>query len=260
MKKCGDIMINIKDLYVSSKDGKKILKGINLDIKQGEVHVIMGQNGIGKSTLSKVIMGSSDYIIDNGTIMYNGEVINDMPVDERSRKGIFLANQSPISIEGVSNSEFLKTALNMRLDEPIGLYPFIKLMDKSIEDLKMDSKMLHRSINKDFSGGERKKNEILQMKVLKPNFIMLDELDSGLDVDSLRIVCDNINAYLDENKEASLLIITHYPKILEYIKPHYVHVIKNGKIVKTGGIELSKKIEKDGFNWLNQISESDSYE
>lgn len=253
-------MLKIDNLYVDTKDGKEIIKGLNLEISDGEIHVIMGPNGTGKSTLSKVIMGSSDYIIKNGSIFYNGDSINDISVDERARRGIFLSYQSPISIEGVSNSEFLKTALNMKLDNPIGIYPFMKMMDSAIDELKMDPKMLHRSINQDFSGGERKKNEILQMRILKPNFIMLDELDSGLDVDSLKIASDVINSYLKENPNASLLIITHHYKLLEYIKPHFVHAMLNGRIVKSSDITLAKEIEENGFSWLNSIDGNKDYE
>lgn len=247
-------MLNIDKLYVDSKDGKHILDGLSINIPNGEVHVIMGPNGTGKSTLSKVIMGSSDYIIKDGNINFNDVNINNMEVDERARLGIFMAYQSPISIEGVSNSEFLKTALNSRLEKTVGLYQFVKMMDNAMDDLKMDPKMLHRSINQDFSGGERKKNEILQMKILKPKFVILDELDSGLDVDSLKIVCDNINSYLKEEPDTSVLIITHYPKILDYIHPDYVHVMRNGKIIKTSDILLAKEIEKNGFTWLNEVN------
>lgn len=241
----------IDNIDVKSKDGKEILKNFSLNINSGEVHVIMGPNGTGKSTLSKVIMGSKDYIVTNGDITLNNESILKLDTCERSRKGIFLAMQSPISIDGVTNSEFLRTALSSKQGSNVGIFPFIQMMEQAMKDLKMDPNMMHRSINQDFSGGERKKNEILQMKILKPNLILLDELDSGLDVDSLKIVCDNINNYLKENKDTSILMITHYPRILEYIKPDYIHVLKDGKIVETGDITLAEKIDKFGYGIFN---------
>ena len=245
----------IDNIDVKSKDGKEILKNFSLNINSGEVHVIMGPNGTGKSTLSKVIMGSKDYIVTNGDITLDNESILKLDTCERSRKGIFLAMQSPISIDGVTNSEFLRTALSSKQGSNVGIFPFIQMMEQAMKDLKMDPNMMHRSINQDFSGGERKKNEILQMKILKPNLILLDELDSGLDVDSLKIVCDNINSYLKENSEASVLIITHYTKILDYINPGFVHVMLNGRIAKSGDFSLAKEIEEKGFLCVNEISE-----
>lgn len=243
----------IKELTAVTASSKSILNKLNLSIKPGEIHVIMGPNGAGKSTLSKVIMGSKDYTVTSGDILFDNNSILPLTTDERSRLGIFLAMQSPISIEGVSNSEFLRTAVFSRVGRPANIYQFIKDMEASMQELKMDSNMMHRSINQDFSGGERKKNEILQLKILNPNFIILDELDSGLDVDSLKIVCQNINSYLKENKDASVLIITHYTKILDYIKPHYVHVLKNGSIIKTGDFSLAMEIEKNGFECVNDV-------
>ena len=189
-------MIEIKKLNVSTTDGKKILDDFSLTLDSGEVHAIMGPNGTGKSTLSKILMGSEDYIVTSGDILIDGKSILDLKVDERARMGIFLANQNPVSIEGVTNSEFLKTALSSVRGENVGIYEFMKLMEKSMQELHMKDAFMHRSINQDFSGGERKKNEILQMKILKPKFIILDELDSGLDIDSLKIVCENINEYI----------------------------------------------------------------
>ena len=250
----------IDNINVSSNDKREILKNFSLNIKPGEIHVIMGPNGTGKSTLSKVIMGSSDYLVNNGDILVDNESILSLSVDERSRKGIFLAMQSPISIEGVTNSEFLRAALSGKENRNVGIYEFIKMMEGSMSDLKMNDNMMHRSINQDFSGGERKKNEILQMKILKPSFIIFDELDSGLDVDSLKIVCDNINEYLKENSNTSILMITHYTKILDYIRPDYVHVMKNGKIVKTGDFTLAQEIEEKGFSCVNEISEATIHE
>ncbi len=240
-------MLKIEDLTVKIED-RNILDSFNININNGEVHAIMGPNGTGKSTLSKVIMGSSDYEVLSGKIIFNDEDITKLEVDERSRKGIFLSMQNPISIEGVTNSEFLRTALNARSEEPIRLFDFIKTVESSIKDLDIKNDIIHKSINDGSSGGERKKNEVLQIKVLKPSFIILDEVDSGLDVDSLRIVSENINKYKEENKDTSILIITHYPRILEYIKPDYVHMMVGGKIVKTGNYDFAFDIEKNGYN------------
>lgn len=240
-------MLKIDNLCVKVDD-RDILNDFNILINDGEVHAVMGPNGTGKSTLSKVIMGSPDYKVLSGKIFFNNEDISNLEVDERSRKGIFLSMQSPISIEGVTNSEFLRTALNARSEEPIRLFDFIKTVESSIKDLDIKNDIVHKSINEGSSGGERKKNEVLQIKVLKPNFIILDEVDSGLDVDSLRVVCENINKYKSENPKTSILIITHYPRILEYIKPDFVHMMVGGKIVKTGDQALAFEIEKNGYN------------
>lgn len=245
----------IDNISVNSKDHKEILKDFSLNIKPGEIHVIMGPNGTGKSTLSKVIMGSNDYAVTKGDMLIDQISILSLDTSERSRKGIFLAMQSPISIEGVTNSEFLRTALSSKQGSNVPIYSFIQMMEKTMQDLKMDSNMMHRSINQDFSGGERKKNEILQMKILKPNLVILDELDSGLDVDSLKIVCDNINDYLKENPDTSVLIITHYTRILDYIHPDFVHVMENGTIKKTGDFSLAQQIEKNGFSCVIDVSE-----
>ncbi len=245
-------MIEINNLCAKIKDtDKEILKGVSLNIKPGEVHAIMGPNGTGKSTLSKVILGNYMYEVTDGDILFSGESIVKLPVYERARKGIFLCMQDPTVIDGVSNSEFLRTALGEVNGEKVNLYTFIKSMENTMEKVELDSSMLHRSLNKGFSGGEKKKNEILQMILLKPKFIILDELDSGLDVDSLRIVCENINDYLKENPDVSVLIITHYTRVLKYIKPSYVHVMRDGKIVKTGTMDLAYDIEKNGYNGIN---------
>ena len=245
-------MIEINNLCAKIKDtDKEILKGVSLNIKPGEVHAIMGPNGTGKSTLSKVILGNYMYEVTDGDILFSGESIIKLPVYERARKGIFLCMQDPTVIDGVSNSEFLRTALGEVNGEKVNLYTFIKSMEDTMKKAELDSSMLHRSLNKGFSGGEKKKNEILQMILLKPKFIILDELDSGLDVDSLRIVCENINDYLKENPDVSVLIITHYTRVLKYIKPSYVHVMRDGKIVKTGTMDLAYDIEKNGYNGIN---------
>ena len=245
-------MLNINKLSCSIKDSDvNILEDFSLNINNGEIHVIMGPNGTGKSTLSKVIMGHYKYQVNSGDILFNDESILDLDVSERAKKGLFLCMQDPTVIEGVSNSEFLRTARNSITNEKVNLYTFIKDMEKAMSDVKLDSSMLHRSLNKGFSGGEKKKNEILQMILLKPKFIILDELDSGLDVDSLRIVCENINDYLKENPDVSVLIITHYTRVLKYIKPSYVHVMRDGKIVNTGTMDLAYDIEKNGYNGIN---------
>ena len=239
--------LEIKNLFVHAED-KDILNDFNLVINKGEIHAIMGPNGTGKSTLSKVIIGNNHYVIDKGDILVDGKSIRDLPTYERSRMGIFLCFQSPVSIEGISNSEFIRTAMNSNTDKPVGLYSFIKDLETNIDNLKMDKEMMHRSLNQGFSGGERKKNEILQILMLKPKLIIFDELDSGLDVDSLKIVCDNINKYLSENPDTSILFITHYTRILNYIKPTHVHMMNNGTIVKSGDFDLALEIEKNGYN------------
>ena len=239
--------LEIKNLFVHAED-KDILNDFNLVINKGEIHAIMGPNGTGKSTLSKVIIGNNHYVIDKGDILVDGKSIRDLPTYERSRMGIFLCFQSPVSIEGISNSEFIRTAMNSNTDKPVGLYSFIKDLETNIDNLKMDKEMMHRSLNQGFSGGERKKNEILQILMLKPKLIIFDELDSGLDVDSLKIVCDNINKYLSENPDTSIVFITHYTRILNYIKPTHVHMMNNGTIVKSGDFDLALEIEKNGYN------------
>ena len=248
-------MLEVKKLTAAVAD-KKILEDFSLKIKSGEVHAIMGPNGTGKSTLSKVIMGSDEYKVLSGDILFEDKSIKSISTDERSRLGIFLSMQNPVSIEGITNSEFIKSAINTRLDTPIGLYDFIKQVDKASEELDLNKDIIHRNVNVGASGGERKKNEIFQLKMLKPKFIILDELDSGLDIDSLKIVCRNINSYLEENPKTSVLIITHYPRILEYIKPQYVHIMNNGHIVETGDYNLALKIEKYGYAVTNKLEES----
>lgn len=246
------VKLEILNIYATSKDKKEILKDFSLKINDGESHVIMGPNGVGKSTLSKIIMGSNDYIVNSGNITFKDHDISTIETSERANLGIFLAMQHPISIEGISNSEFLKTAVSSNRKVKVGIFEFMKEMEDAMKDLSMDPKMMHRSINKDFSGGERKKNEILQMKLLKPDLIILDELDSGLDIDSLKIVCQNINEYIKEYPKTSVLIITHYPKILDYLNVNYVHIMKDGKIVKTGPKELAKEIEELGYNEIGE--------
>lgn len=250
-------MLEIKNINVVTKDDdKKILNNLNLSINDGEIHAIMGPNGTGKSTLSKVIMNNYKYKLLDGNIIFNNKSIINLETNEIAKLGIFLAMQEPLVIEGVTNSEFLKTAVEETTEKHINYFDFIKGIDNSLNDLELKEDMIHRSLNKGFSGGEKKKNEILQLKMLKPKLIILDEIDSGLDVDSLKIVCKNINDYLNKNKDVSVLIITHYPRILEYISPNYVHIMKNGTIEKTGDISLALETEKNGYNNTNDISEN----
>lgn len=245
--------LKIKDLVVDI-DNKRILDGLNLEIHTGEIHAIMGPNGTGKSTLSKVIMGDDTYTVVSGSIYYDDTEINEMTVDERARLGIFLGMQMPIEIEGVTNADFLRTALHTKQGNEFKLMPFIKNINAACEQLKMDKDMIHRGINKGFSGGERKKNEILQMYMLKPNMVLLDEIDSGLDVDSLKIVGENVTKYYEEN-ECGVLLVTHYQRLLDYIKPNFVHIMMNGRIVVSGDQSLVQKIEAEGYE--NLIKEGD---
>ena len=239
-------MLSIKDLDVSVSE-KEVLRKFNLEIEDGSIHVIMGPNGVGKSTLSRVIMGDSNYKVTAGKILFNDEDITNLSTDVRSRLGIFLAMQNPLEIDGVSNQDFLRTAMSSHEGKQVGLYTFIKQCEEAAEELKMDKKLIHRSVNVGFSGGEKKKNEVLQLKLLKPSFIILDELDSGLDVDSLKIVAKNIVDYKKENPNTAILIFTHLTNILQYIKPDYVHVLGDGKILETGDYGLAKKIEQVGY-------------
>lgn len=238
--------LEIKNLTVEVQ-GRTILKDFNLIINSGEIHTIMGPNGTGKSTLSKVIMGDDNYKILSGEILYDNVIINNLPVDERARMGLFLGLQMPLEIEGVTNADFLRTALNTKDKENFKLMPFIKKLDSTVEQLHMNKEMIHRGINLGFSGGERKKNEILQMFMLEPTMVMLDEIDSGLDVDSLKIVGNNVMKYYDEQKPG-MLIITHYQRLLDYIKLTHVHIMKDGHIVKTGDMSLVKEIEEKGYD------------
>lgn len=240
-------MLKINNLEVAT-DNKIILKDFNLIINDGEIHTIMGPNGVGKSTLSRVIMGDPNYKVLNGEMTFNGDNLMVLSTDERAKKGIFLAMQYPMEIEGVSNQDFLRTAIGSVNNKRIGLYDFILKCEKGAEELSMNKDLIHRSLNVGFSGGEKKKNEVLQIKMLKPKLIILDEIDSGLDVDSLKVVCENINEYKNEFPDTSILIITHYPRILEAIKPDYVHIMKNGKIVKTGDLSLALETEQVGYN------------
>ena len=252
-------MLSIKKLNVVVGD-KKILNDFNIDIKEGEIHAIMGPNGTGKSTLSKVILGNKNYEVVSGDIKFKNKSILGLSTDEIAKLGIFVSFQNPISIEGVQNSEFLKTAINARRENAIGLFEFVKEIQSKAKELDYPEELIHRGVNVGASGGERKKNEVLQMELLEPNFIILDELDSGLDIDSLKKVCEGINNYLSKHPKTSVLIITHYPRILEYIKPQFVHMMVCGKIVKTGGYDLAFEIEKKGYSDTSIIDSGESNE
>lgn len=245
--------LKIKDLTVTVNN-KTILDDFNLEIKSGEIHAIMGPNGTGKSTLTKVIMGDPNYKIIKGEIYFNDKKLNDLEVNERANLGIFLGMQMPMEIEGVTNADFLRTALRTK-DKNFKLYSFIKELDTVVEKLKMNKDMIHRGINEGFSGGERKKNEILQMYILKPSVVMLDEIDSGLDVDSLKIVGNSVMDYYKEEKPA-ILLVTHYQRLLDYIKPDYVHIMNGGKIIKSGDASLVQKIEEEGYDKITETSAS----
>lgn len=239
-------ILKIENLTVKIEN-KIILNKFNLEVKSGEIHVIMGPNGTGKSTLSKVIMGDTNYKIIEGTIKYDDIIINEYTTDERARLGLFLSMQMPLEIEGVTNADLLRTACHIKEENKFKLFDFIKKLENNVDKLNMNKEMIHRSVNVGFSGGERKKNEILQMYMLEPSLVILDEIDSGLDVDSLKVVGNNVMDYFNEFSPG-LIIITHYQRLLDYIKPHYVHILKNGSIIKSGDGLLVKEIETNGYN------------
>lgn len=241
-------ILEIKDLHVSVED-KEILKGVNLTVKENEIHAIMGPNGNGKSTLLQTIMGHPKYKVTSGSITYNGEDVLAMSVDERSRKGLFLAMQYPQEISGVTNSDFLKAAINARNEKPVSLFKFIKEIEGNIKTLQMKEDLAHRFVNDGFSGGEKKRNEILQMMMLKPEIAMLDEIDSGLDVDAIKLVSNAINE-LRENSNMGLMVVSHYERFFTLIRPTHAHVIVDGKVVVEGDEELVLKIDQDGYDWL----------
>lgn len=247
-----DVLLEIKNLHATVGD-KEILKGVNLEIRRGEVHAVMGPNGAGKSTLSAVLTGKPDYKVTEGTIVYDGKNLLEMSPEERSWAGIFLSFQYPIEIPGVSITNFMKAAINARrkaLGQPeLSPSDFIKLMREKMAAVQMKPEFSKREVNVGFSGGEKKRNEIFQMAMLEPSFGILDETDSGLDVDALKIVADGVNAL--RNPERSFMIITHYQKLLEYIRPDFVHVLKEGRIVSDGGPELADRIWKEGFEGIN---------
>lgn len=242
-------MITIKNLHANI-EGKEILKGINLEIKAGEVHAIMGPNGSGKSTLSSVLAGRSDYEVTEGEVWFNGKNLLELSAEDRAREGLFLAFQYPIEIPGVSNVNFLKTAINeireYKGQEAIEAKDFLALVKEKQKLVELDGKLTNRSVNEGFSGGEKKRNEIFQMAMLNPKFAVLDETDSGLDIDALRIVANGVNTL--KTKENAFLVITHYQRLLDYIVPDFVHVLYNGKIVKSGPKELALELEEKGYD------------
>ena len=244
-------MLKIKNLHASI-DGKAILKGLNLEINPGEVHAIMGPNGAGKSTLASVLAGHESYEITEGEILFEGKDLTALPIEDRAREGLFLAFQYPVEIPGVSNVNFLKTALN-EIREYAGLNPlsakdFLQLVKEKSALVELDSSLATRSVNEGFSGGEKKRNEIFQMAMLNPKLAILDETDSGLDIDALRIVASGVNAL--KTKENATLVITHYQRLLDYIVPDFVHVLFDGRIVKTGGKDLALELEEKGYDWI----------
>ena len=244
-------MLEIKNLKASINN-KDILKGLDITIKPGELHAIMGPNGSGKSTLANVLSGKNGYEI-SGELKYQGKSLKEISIDERAQKGIFLAFQYPTEIPGVNTNNFLKTSLNkvrkVRGEKELDTLSFLKLLKEKSSELGIDEKMLSRQLNVGFSGGEKKKNEILQMKVLDPNLVILDETDSGLDIDALKLIADGVNSSRDKKK--SFLVITHYQRLLDYINPDFVHVLSDGKIIKSGCMELAEELEKKGYKKIN---------
>jgi Fe-S cluster assembly ATP-binding protein len=241
-------LLDIQNLQASIEN-KKIINNLNLQINSNEIHVIMGPNGCGKSTLSKIIAGHPSYKIENGTILFSNKNLLELSPEERSHEGIFLAFQYPIEISGVTNYDFLRLAYNEKqkyLSKPeVTPLEFMGLVNVRLEQLKMSPEFLNRDLNQGFSGGEKKRNEILQMLLLEPELIILDELDSGLDIDAIRIICETIMKNL--SGKTSVIVITHYPRILTYLKPNYVHIMREGKIIKTGNLELIESLEKEGY-------------
>ena len=247
-------MLSIKDLKASIEDGTQILKGINLEVKAGEVHAIMGPNGSGKSTLSKVIAGHPAYKVDGGSVTLDGKDLLQMEINERANSGLFISTQYPTEIPGVNNVEFLKMALNSKrvfLGQPeIDDAEFKKLIDEKMALLEMDERYRDRGVNEGYSGGEKKRNEILQMAILDPKVSLLDETDSGLDIDALRIVAGGINHIMGPDK--AVILVTHYQRLLDYVKPDFVHVLRHGKIILSGGPELALELEEKGYDWIEE--------
>ncbi|MTI22672.1 Fe-S cluster assembly ATPase SufC [Fulvivirga sp. RKSG066] len=246
-------MLKIEDLHASIED-KEILKGINLEVKPGEVHAIMGPNGSGKSTLASVLAGREDYEVTKGKVTYKEQDLLDLAPEERAREGIFLAFQYPVEIPGVSTTNFLKTAINQIREhrglEPFDAVSFLKEMKEKMKLVDIDQSLLSRALNEGFSGGEKKRNEVFQMAMLEPTLSILDETDSGLDIDALRIVADGVNKL--KTKDNATIVVTHYQRLLEYIVPDYVHVLYNGRIVKSGTKELALELEEKGYDWIKE--------
>jgi Fe-S cluster assembly ATP-binding protein len=246
-------MLKIKNLHASIED-KQILNGINLEVNAGEVHAIMGPNGSGKSTLASVLAGREEYEVTEGSVDFFGEDLLEFGADERARKGIFLAFQYPVEIPGVSTTNFLKTAMNQiresRGEEPLSAVDFLKVMKEKMTWVEMDQSLLSRSLNEGFSGGEKKRNEIFQMAMLEPKLAVLDETDSGLDIDALKIVSNGVNKL--KSPDNATIVVTHYQRLLDYIVPDFVHVLYKGRIVKSGDKDLALKLEKEGYDWIKE--------
>jgi len=246
-------MLEIKNLHVAV-DGKAILKGLNLNIGTGEVHAIMGPNGSGKSTLAYTLAGRDGYDITQGTIRYQGKDLLEMNTEQRAYAGVFLAMQYPVELPGVNNMVFLRESINSlrraRVEKELDAVTFLKLVKKKALAIELDDKLLKRSVNAGFSGGEKKRNEILQMALLEPRLAILDETDSGLDIDAIRIVADGVNRL--RSPERSFLLVTHYQRLLNYIEPDYVHVLSDGKIIRSGGKELAEELEQKGYSWISE--------
>jgi Fe-S cluster assembly ATP-binding protein len=247
------MLLEIKDLHVEI-NGKEIIHGLNLEVNEGEVHAIMGPNGTGKSTLAMAISGKDGYDVTRGEILFQGKAINDMPPEERARMGIFLGFQYPVEIPGVSLTNFMRTALNEIMEyrglPVLSASDFLKKMEEKKRLVEIQSKLTNRSVNEGFSGGEKKKNEIFQMAMLEPALAVLDETDSGLDIDALKIVANGVNAL--RKPDNATVVITHYQRLLDYIVPDFVHVLYNGKIVKSGGKELAMELEEKGYDWIKK--------
>ena len=246
-------MLNVKDLH-AGVSGKEILKGVDLNINPGEIHAVMGRNGSGKSTLSNVITGKDGYVISKGDIRYKDESIIEWSPERRALAGIFMSFQYPVVMPGVNNTYFLKAALNSKLKskgkKELNAAEFLKLVKEKLNELDMDSSYLQRAVNEGFSGGEKKRNEILQMLTLEPELAIMDETDSGLDIDALKIISNGVNKYKNSNR--SFLVITHYQRLLRYIEPDFVHVLIDGKFVRSGGKELALELEEKGYEWLEK--------
>ncbi len=246
-------MLRIEELYASVEE-KEILKGINLQVKAGEVHAIMGPNGSGKSTLASVLAGRTDYTVTSGKVLFENKELLEMSPEERAQAGIFLAFQYPVEIPGVSTANFLKTAMNeirkSKGEETLDAMDFLKLMKQKAALLELDTSFLQRSLNEGFSGGEKKKNEIFQMAMLEPKLAVLDETDSGLDIDALKIVANGVNSLRNNNN--AFIVVTHYQRLLDYIIPDFVHVLYKGKIVRSGGKELALELEERGYDWIKE--------
>ncbi len=251
-------MLEIKDLY-ASVEGIPILKGVNLTIHAGEIHAIMGPNGAGKSTLAKILAGHPAYSVDEGSILFKGQNLLEMEPEERAHAGLFMSFQYPIEIPGVSNTQFLRAALNAKYKArgmpEISLSDFETLLESKMKQMEIKAEFKDRNLNEGFSGGEKKRNEILQMTVLAPELAVLDETDSGLDIDAMRIVAKGVNLF--SSKDVGLLLITHYQRLLEYIKPNFVHVMLGGRIVQSGGPSLALELEDKGYDWLTEAPEED---